>query len=57
MNSRRSIGFPHAEGYAGQVEEYHIRSLLGWPRSDVRFRNVPAVIAGNGEFSPAVGAG
>jgi len=24
MNSRRSMGLPHAEGHAGQVEEYHI---------------------------------
>ena len=23
MNSRRSMGFPRAEGYAGDVKEYH----------------------------------
>src|SRR6516164_1350030 len=31
MNSRRSMGFPRAEGHAGQLKEYHIldRELCG----------------------------
>ena len=36
MNSRRSIGFPRAEGYAGEWKNITLRLPLGGQRSEVR---------------------